>query len=113
MADDQFGVRRLLVDIFHEDQHEVETAKGGVQALKSLITFKPDLILMDMQILVINGIEILEKIQVSGCRVDVIIMTDYGNFQNMEQVKGLGIPHYINKPFDVFNLRNQVNEILN
>jgi len=113
VVDDQLGVRSLLVSIFRDDGHEVKMAADGTQALQLHRSFKPDLILLDMKMPRMDGIETLEKIQVSDCRVDVIMMTDYGNFQNMEQVKDLGILHYINKPFDVFNLKDQVNEILN
>ena len=40
------------------------------------------------------------------------MMTDYGDIQNMEQAKDLGILYYINKPFDVFELRKRVKKIL-
>ncbi len=113
VIDGQFGVRRLLFEIFQEDQHEVKTAANGERVLRLLISFEPDLILMDMKMPGMNGLETLEKIRDSDCRVDVIMMTDYGDIQNMEQARGLGILYYINKPFDVFELRERVKEILN
>ena len=112
VVDDQFGVRRLLFETFHED-HEVQMAKNGEEAIQLFMAFQPDIILMDMKIPVMNGLETLEKIRASGSRVDVIMMTNYGDIQNMEQAKDLGILYYINKPFDVFELRKRVKEILN
>ena len=111
VVDNQFGVRRLLLEIFNED-HEVKMAANGEAALKLLIAFEPDLILLDIKMPVMNGLEALEKIRSSGCQADVIMMTDYGDIQNMEQAKDLGILYYINKPFDVFELRKRVNKIL-
>jgi two-component system response regulator (stage 0 sporulation protein F) len=114
VVDDQLGIRRLLFDIFKEDQHEVEMAADGEEALRLLISFKPDLILMDMKMPGMNGIETLKQIRALDRRVAVIMMTAYGeDIQAMEQSKDLGILYYIDKPFDLFKLRERVREILN
>lgn len=112
VVDDQFGVRRLLFETFREDQHEVEMAANGAEALQLLIDFKPDLILMDMKMPGMNGIETLGQIRALDRQVDVIMMTAYGDAQNMEQAKDLGILYYMGKPFDLFELRERVREIL-
>ena len=112
VVDDQFDVRSLLFWIFRDDGHEVKMAADGTEALQLLRTFKPDLVLLDMNMPGMNGIETLEKIRSSGCQVDVIMMTDYGDIQNMEQAKDLGILYYMAKPFDLFELRERVKEIL-
>ena len=49
VVDDQFGLRRLLFEAFREDQHEVEMASNGTEALQLFISSEPDLILMDMK----------------------------------------------------------------
>jgi two-component system, response regulator, stage 0 sporulation protein F len=112
VVDDQFGVRRLLFETFQEDKHEVAMAEDGAEALQLLIDFKPDLILMDMKMPRMNGMETLEQIRALDCQVGVIMMTAYGDSQNMEQAKDLGILFYMAKPFDLFELRARVREIL-
>ncbi|MGI6119732.1 MAG: response regulator [Desulfosporosinus sp.] len=112
VVDDQLGVRRLLYEAFREDQHEVEMAANGVEALQLLTSFEPDLILMDMKMPGMNGIETLEKIREIDRHVGVIMMTAYGDTQNMGQAKDLGILHYLGKPFDLFELKEKVNKIL-
>ena len=112
VVDDQLGVRSLLVEAFQEDQYKVEAAENGEVALRSFIAFKPHLILMDIKMPVMNGIEALRKIRILDSRVPVIMMTAYGDIQNMETAKGLGIFSYINKPFDLFELKERVREIL-
>ena len=97
VVDDQFGVRRLLCETFREDHHEVEMASNGVEALQLLMAFQPDLILMDMKMPGMSGLETLEKIRELGCRADVIMMTAYGENHNMEQAKELGILFYMGK----------------
>lgn len=112
IVDDQLGVRRLLFETFHEDQHEVEMAANGTDAVQLLKTFKPNLILMDMKMPGMNGLETLEQIRDIDRKVGVIMMTAYGDAQNMEQAKDLGILHYMSKPFDLFDLRKRVTETL-
>lgn len=111
VVDDQFGVRRLLFETFREDQHEVEMAANGAEALQLLMIFEPDLILMDMKMPGMNGIETLRQIRALDRQVDVIMMTAYGDAQNMEQAKDLGILYYMGKPFDLFELRERVRKI--
>jgi two-component system response regulator (stage 0 sporulation protein F) len=114
VVDDQFGVRILLVELFQDDDHEVESAENGEEALRVLRSFEPDLILLDMKMPGMNGIETLRQIRDLNCQVAVIMMTGYGDdLQNMEQAKELGIICYIAKPFDLFKLRERVKEILN
>ena len=111
VVDDQFGVRRLLFETFQEDQHQVEMAANGAEALQMLITFEPDLILMDMKMPGMNGIETLGQIRAIDRQVGVIMMTAYGDTQILEQAKDLDILYYIGKPFDLFELRERVREI--
>ena len=114
VVDDQFGVRRMLVDAFRVDQHEVEMAENGTEALRLFISFEPDLILLDMKMPGMNGIETLEQIRGLGSQVAVILVTGYGDdVHSMEQAKGLGILGYLAKPFDLFELRERVKAILN
>lgn len=89
VVDDQFGIRRLLFEIFREDQHDVEMAANGEEALQLLISFKPELILLDMKMPGMNGMETLEKIRAIDRRVAVIMLTAYG--ETIEKSKGLAI----------------------
>jgi len=115
VVDDQSGVRCLLVETFKEDKYEVETAATGEKALQLLssFSFEPDLILLDMKMPGMNGLETLEKIRSLNCRVAVIMMTGGDEPHNIEQAKELGILGFITTPFDLFELRERVKEILN
>jgi len=111
VVDDQLGVRRLLFETFKEEHHTVEMAADGIEALQIMQNFQPDLILMDMKMPGMNGLETLRRIRAMGKKVDVIMMTAYGDSQNMVQAKGLDVIHYLSKPFDLFELRDLVREV--
>ena len=115
VVDDQFGVRSLLVEIFQGDQHEVETAADGAEALGLLKLFEPDLILMDIKMPGMNGIETLGRMRELECQAGVIMMTAYyGDLAKIKQAKDdLGILNYMSKPFDLFELRERVRKIFN
>lgn len=112
VVDDQLGVRRLLFETFREEGHQVEMAGNGNEALKILKNFHPNIILMDMKMPEMNGLDTLRQIRMFDEEVGVIMMTAYGDAQNMEQAQELGVTHYMSKPFDLFELRDRVREIL-
>ena len=115
IVDDQFGVRTVLLSIFQDDDHEVKMASNGEAALQifSSFSFEPDLILLDMKMPGMNGLETLEKIRSLDRHVAVIIMTGHIDAVNMEHAKELGVLYCMVKPFDLSELRKRVNEILN
>lgn len=112
VVDDQMGVRRLLFETFKEEGHVVQMAENGNEALRMIKEFQPELIIMDMKMPEMNGIDTLKEIRTFNQEVQVIMMTAYGDAQNMERAKEHGVRHYISKPFDLFELRDHVREIL-
>jgi len=111
VVDDQLGVRRLLYEAFREERYTVELAASGVEALEILPRFAPDLIIMDMKMPGMNGIETLRQIRTLNKNVRVIMMTAYGDAENVQQAQELGVNYYLNKPFDLFDLRDRVRRI--
>ncbi|MHB1653191.1 MAG: response regulator [Desulfitobacteriaceae bacterium] len=112
VVDDQLGVRRLLFETFREAQYEVQMAANGNEAIELTAEFCPDLLLMDMKMPGMSGIETLRQLRALNIAIRVIMMTAYGDVHNMEQAKELGVIHYLTKPFDLFELRDKVAQIL-
>ncbi|NMA69515.1 MAG: response regulator [Desulfitobacterium sp.] len=112
VVDDQMGVRRLLFEAFSDEGHVVEMAENGAMALEILKDFSPELIIMDMKMPEKNGIDTLREIRSFNKDVEVIMMTAYGDSKIKSLAEEHGIKYYVNKPFDLFELRDTVREIL-
>jgi len=113
VVDDNRGIRLLLFETLKEDHYEVEMAANGEEALRVFVDFVPEIILLDMKMPGMSGIETLEKIRAIDGRTVVIMMTAYEDIQYMELAEDLGISYYISKPFDLFELRERLRQILN
>jgi two-component system response regulator (stage 0 sporulation protein F) len=111
-VDDQKGIRRLLTEVFSEYGYEIESCASGMAALTAIPTFKPDLIIMDVKMPGMNGIEVLKKLRETDTDSQVILMTAYGDQHYVAQAEDLGVAKFIIKPFDLDELKIQVEEIL-
>lgn len=112
VVDDQYGVRRMLRETFREENYEVEIAKNGADALRLFIDFEPNLILLDIKMSGMDGIETLRQIRALDRPVDVIMITAYRDTQKMNQAQDLGILEYMIKPFHLPKLIERVSDIL-
>lgn len=109
IVDDQFGIRILLNEILEKEGYRTFQAANGPEAL-SLLKEEPDLVLLDMKIPGMDGIEILRKMKEEESEIKVIIMTAYGELGMIQEAESLGALTHITKPFDIQDIRNLVKE---
>ncbi|MDA8442323.1 MAG: response regulator [Peptococcaceae bacterium] len=112
VVDDQMGVRRLLYEAFKEEGYEVEMAASGLEAIETVKKSIPSIILMDMKMPGMNGLEALKEIKKLDQEIAVIMMTAYGELEIVAQAMKLGVKEYITKPFDLNELKQLVKRIL-
>ena len=101
VADDDSAIRELLRDLLTLEGHAVEEAHSGSEVLEAIPTKKPDLLLLDLRMPDLSGMDVLRTIREQRLDVPVILMTAYGNSSAAIQAIQLGAYDYINKPFDV------------
>ncbi|WP_027364418.1 response regulator [Desulfotruncus alcoholivorax] len=111
VVDDQPGVRRLICEALLDDGRLVEQASNGMEALKKLAKKKYRLILLDIKMPGMNGLETLNEIRKVDSGVPVVMMTAYSELDILEKISGKGVDH-ISKPFDLNELRALVNNII-
>lgn len=112
VVDDQPGIRRLLLDVLTEEGYDVTVAGNGNDALENLLNFRPKIILMDMKMPGMDGVEVLEEIRKMQIPAKVIMMTAYGEAEKVNKAKNLGAYAYITKPFDIIKLCDFIAEAM-
>ena len=108
LIDDEEDVRYSLERTFAADGIELATAASGEEGLKVIPKFKPDLVLMDVRMTGMTGLETLRKIRVTDPKLLVILMTAYGTTQTAIEAMKLGAYDYLLKPFDIPKLKELV-----
>jgi two-component system, response regulator, stage 0 sporulation protein F len=108
IVDDQFGIRILLNEVFQKEGYQTFQAANGIQALDIVTKHDPDLVLLDMKIPGMDGIEILKRMKVIDPDIRVIIMTAYGELDMIQEAKNLGAITHFAKPFDIDDIRTAV-----
>jgi two-component system nitrogen regulation response regulator GlnG len=112
LIDDETDVQYSFQRIFDSPEIELTTASSGEEALRLLPKVKPDLVIMDVRMGGMTGLETLRRIRQLDSRLLVILMTAYGTTQTAIEAMKLGAYDYILKPFDVPKLKDLVNNAL-
>jgi two-component system response regulator (stage 0 sporulation protein F) len=112
IVDDQQGIRLLLNEVFKREGYETFLAANGIEALDIAERIKPDGVLLDMKIPGMDGIEILKRLKSKMPEVPVVMMTAYGELDLIQEAMKLGAAHYFTKPFDIYEVRDAVNAML-
>ncbi|WP_138496404.1 response regulator [Paenibacillus pinistramenti] len=109
IVDDQNGIRILLMEVFGSEGYKTFQAANGKIALEIVQKESPDLVLLDMKIPGMDGLEILKHIKAVNPEIKVIMMTAYGELDMIKQAEELGALMHFTKPFDIDEMRIAVN----
>lgn len=101
LIDDEVDVQYSFRRIFDGSDIELHTASSGEEGLRLIPTLKPDLVLSDIRMAGLNGLETLRRIRQLDPQLPVILMTAYGTTQTAIEAMKLGAYDYLLKPFDV------------
>ncbi len=108
LIDDETDVQYSFRRIFDQPDIELTTATSGEEGLKIIPRLKPDLVIMDVRMGGINGLETLRRLRQLDAKQMVIMMTAYGTTQTAIEAMKLGAYDYLLKPFDVPRLKQIV-----
>ncbi|MGH7416143.1 MAG: response regulator, partial [Candidatus Rokuibacteriota bacterium] len=98
VVDDEMGPRESLRMIL-KPRYEIATADSGEAALKTLSTFQPDLIFMDIKMPQMDGIELLRRIKGVDPSIEVVMITAYASLETVKNALTHGAFEYLIKPF--------------
>ena len=111
VADDEQEVTFALRAYFLAKGHEMLTALDGLRAKKLLQQYPIDLVLLDMKMPGLNGVEVLKFIHSESPQTRVIVVTAY-DVQFQEMVEGIGVDGFLIKPFGIEALTSTLEEVL-
>ncbi|MBD0373646.1 MAG: sigma-54-dependent Fis family transcriptional regulator, partial [Pyrinomonadaceae bacterium] len=112
IADDEQGIRQLLTIVFEREGHRVRAAENGQAAMTLLRKEPADLIISDVKMPDMNGIELLRAARELSPDVAVIMMTAFATVDTAREAFKLGADDFIQKPFDIDELKLIVTKAL-
>lgn len=114
IVDDEEGIRNSLGDYFSRQGFATLLAENGIQALDKVREGKPDIVILDVRIPFLDGLEVCKKIRQDSGQSTGIIMISGSLKETIDKVVGLelGADVYISKPFETRELLAQVKALL-
>ena len=102
--EDEPGVRKRVVNTLGYYFKKVYEAENGQEGLDAYYENQPDLILCDIQMPIMNGIEMIKKIREEDVLVPIILLTAYNSEEYLIELINLHVQHFILKPINAQNL---------
>jgi DNA-binding response OmpR family regulator len=114
VVDDEMTVRALLHDVLELEGYRVREAENGPDALYDIHSNPPDLVILDVMMPDMSGIEVLKEIRQDPefARLPVLMLTAAGDDDTTWAGWTSGANVYINKPFDHLNLLTWIERLL-
>jgi len=116
IADDEETIRnglKKLIESYELDLVVVGTAQDGEEAMQLIETYQPELILMDINMPFMNGLEVIEKARELDPNSKIIIISGYDQFEYAQKALELGVFSYLLKPIQYRDFKNIIEKALN
>lgn len=106
VEDDEFNLKFYYNKL--SDFYDVRTAKNGKAGLSAYEIFKPDVIISDINMPIMNGLEMAEKIRINDKNCKLIFLTSHDEVEYLIKSTELYITKYLIKPVDMFKLQEAI-----
>jgi DNA-binding NtrC family response regulator len=100
IADDEEIVIRSCLRILSADDYQIDTARDGLEALRKIADNDYDVLILDIKMPKMDGMEVLQRVKEAHPDIDVIMMTGLHEIETAVQAMKLGAFDYLPKPFD-------------
>ena len=101
VIDDNPKVAWMLRQGLGEEDYEIITALDGKAGIQKMIEEQPGVIILDIKLPGMDGMEVLERIRSINHRVEIVMLSGYGETKQIVRAMKLGASDFISKPFDV------------
>jgi CheY-like chemotaxis protein len=113
IVDDEFGIVDILSEVLEDEGYRVVTAANGKQGLEQVAEVRPDLVILDVMMPVLDGLEVLRRLRSDAASRDleVIVMSAAPPPRGQEKLLS-NVSGFLRKPFDLRDLLKMVRLLL-
>jgi DNA-binding response OmpR family regulator len=108
VVDDEADIREMLADVLSGVGYQVDKAASGDQALAKLGSHSYDLMLLDLRMPEVDGLEVMKQVQESHSALSVIVLTAYASLESAIAAVKAGASDYLLKPVSIQDVENSV-----
>ncbi|HNC45566.1 MAG TPA: response regulator, partial [Acidobacteriota bacterium] len=112
IVDDELSMREVLERVFRREGYTVHLADNGARALEMIRDHVYDLVLSDVRMPTLTGMELLAECRHISSETMVILMTAYGTVESAREAFKMGADDFIQKPFDIDEIKLVVRNAL-
>lgn len=112
IIDDDQSIRDTLTNYLKKKNFEIFSAKDGIEGFDKIKKYRPDLVISDIRMPGINGLELLKMIKEFDNRINVIIMTAFDDMQSTIKAMQDGAYDFIEKPLELERLKTSIKRAL-
>ncbi|MDE2490568.1 MAG: response regulator transcription factor [Elusimicrobia bacterium] len=116
IIEDSGDLQQLLSLAFHREGYEVYYAFNGKEGHDKILAVQPDVILLDLMLPIMNGVEIIKLVTANAAIRDIpiVVMTAHGDKADMleSSVRAQGVREYVRKPFELAQIKSIVRRLL-
>lgn len=113
MVDDEETIRYALRETLVSDGHNVDIAEDAFQALENFKLKQYDLVITDIKMHGMDGIQLIRELKKSDSRLKIIIITAYGSLETVKEAAKLGVVDMIGKPFKIQEIKDAITRLFN
>ncbi|PID58910.1 sigma-54-dependent Fis family transcriptional regulator [candidate division KSB3 bacterium] len=112
IIDDECSIRETLEIFLTKKGHQVYQAPNGSEGLALFSRYKPDIVILDIRLPDLNGVEVLKRIQQDQSQAKVIMVTSFQDMQTAIQTMQQGAYDYLRKPVDIDDMERVIDQAL-
>ncbi len=111
-VEDEASIREEMLEILELDFENIHVAKNGQEGLEMFQKLQPDIIISDIQMPIMDGIQMSKEILSIDPDAKIILTTAFNEEGYLEQASNIGIKSYVNKPVDINLLFEKIETVV-
>ncbi len=112
LIDDDEMLLTLLQELLHKEGYQVLSTADGPQGVEIYKDRRPDIVILDLGLPTMNGLEVLRKIRTFDPQAKVVVITGHATEESAEVALNLGAAKYLRKPVDISSFLKELLSVL-